>query len=356
MHRTPPPRTIMVFFLLALAASCYDKAPIISSDSCDHVKASCIEVDGKARLLKDHFTGARISFDSIQVFGDSLSDIGRYHGYTRGLVFPETIYWKGRASNGPIWIDYVVGALGIPAYNYAFAGAPTRPPKFPYHFIFPSLQEQIEEYKVYRVSQNTAAGLAVLWIGGNNYIYSGKRTDVVNYTLTDIKASADKIISSGVQGLILVNLPDLSDIQYLPKDFSRDDYRLRLKNFSEEHNQKLPEIVEELKKLHPGKLIHLMDVFAMGKDLHNEREKFGFCEFGQACYRGEFFSLNDKPQDVCVNPDGHWSWDAVHPTTRVHCYYALQFFDSLNQMGMLNAFSKEKALEACMSADRKACP
>jgi outer membrane lipase/esterase len=72
-------------------------------------------------------------FTSLVVFGDSLSDTGNVFTATGGAV-PSAPYFNGRFSNGPVWIDHLAAALGLPAgatpslvggNNYAFGGART---------------------------------------------------------------------------------------------------------------------------------------------------------------------------------------------------------------------------------------
>jgi phospholipase/lecithinase/hemolysin len=43
----------------------------------------------------------------LVVFGDSLSDTGRLRKRAR-IFYPSDAYWQSRASNGPLWIDYLL--------------------------------------------------------------------------------------------------------------------------------------------------------------------------------------------------------------------------------------------------------
>ena len=72
---------------------------------------------------------AASSFDAIYVFGDSYSDVGNIFIATGGAK-PAPPYYKGRFSNGPIWIDHLAGAYGLTVTpslkggtDYAFGGA-----------------------------------------------------------------------------------------------------------------------------------------------------------------------------------------------------------------------------------------
>jgi thermolabile hemolysin len=70
--------------------------------------------------------GRRTPFTAIYVFGDSWSDTGRADALLDFPAPPVTPYLNGRASNGPLWIEYLSPALGLryePENNYAWAGA-----------------------------------------------------------------------------------------------------------------------------------------------------------------------------------------------------------------------------------------
>jgi phospholipase/lecithinase/hemolysin len=62
------------------------------------------------------------------VFGDSLSDIGNLFEKTAGLVPSSSRYFEGRFSNGPLAVEILAEALGLPSSrstNFAIGGART---------------------------------------------------------------------------------------------------------------------------------------------------------------------------------------------------------------------------------------
>ena len=68
----------------------------------------------------------------LVAFGDSLSDDGNVYQLTQGypnnplLPFPSDQYYVGgRQSNGPVAVEYLSSALGVPLHNFAQAGATT---------------------------------------------------------------------------------------------------------------------------------------------------------------------------------------------------------------------------------------
>src|ERR1700751_2615864 len=74
------------------------------------------------------------SFDAIYVFGDSYSDVGNISIATGGAI-PGPLYYNGRFSNGPIWVDHIAGIYGLTltpslagGTDYAVGGAEVTAP------------------------------------------------------------------------------------------------------------------------------------------------------------------------------------------------------------------------------------
>ncbi|MGQ9687111.1 MAG: SGNH/GDSL hydrolase family protein, partial [Thiobacillaceae bacterium] len=65
-------------------------------------------------------TGAGAAYLSLYAFGDSLSDSGNMHNVVYALTggaveVPPPPYWQGRASNGPVAVEYLAARLGLTA-------------------------------------------------------------------------------------------------------------------------------------------------------------------------------------------------------------------------------------------------
>src|SRR4051812_32049883 len=81
-------------------------------------------------------TSVSASAMPIVAFGDSLSDTGNDIIFTAGIIPPPAFYFKGRFSNGPVWLDQLGAELGSsvnPAlnggrkYSYCSARVPNSP-------------------------------------------------------------------------------------------------------------------------------------------------------------------------------------------------------------------------------------
>src|SRR3569832_674500 len=66
------------------------------------------------------------SINELYVFGDSLSDMGTVFRMTGGMYPPNPTYYKGRYSNGRVWVEYLADRLKLPSdrvTNFAYGGA-----------------------------------------------------------------------------------------------------------------------------------------------------------------------------------------------------------------------------------------
>ena len=67
---------------------------------------------------------ARAGLTQIVAFGDSLIDTGNVFAATGQ---PPAPYYDGRFSNGPVWVEYLAGRLGIAARRPASPAGRTTP-------------------------------------------------------------------------------------------------------------------------------------------------------------------------------------------------------------------------------------
>src|ERR1700756_1299738 len=95
---------------------------------------------------------AASSFDAIYVFGDSYSDVGNISIATGGAI-PGPLYYNGRFSNGPIWVDHLAGTYGLTltpslagGTDYAFGGAEVTAAVPEGSLSIPSVPEQVALY------------------------------------------------------------------------------------------------------------------------------------------------------------------------------------------------------------------
>ncbi|KAJ9075883.1 hypothetical protein DSO57_1031478 [Entomophthora muscae] len=69
-------------------------------------------------------------YKAIYAFGDSISDNGNLYELMGHKTPNDKMYYKGRFSNGPVWIEYVAEAMNATLQNMAYASATTDNDKF----------------------------------------------------------------------------------------------------------------------------------------------------------------------------------------------------------------------------------
>jgi len=118
--------------------------------------------------------------DKIIMFGDSLSDTGNIFSLTSKAhkIFPSipvipkaSVYYEGRFSNGPVWIDDLALAMNVPQENYAYGGAWAEPLLDSQLSVPFGLGMQVSYYLVMSVTDfHKRDHLYIIWAGGNDYV------------------------------------------------------------------------------------------------------------------------------------------------------------------------------------------
>jgi phospholipase/lecithinase/hemolysin len=252
------------------------------------------------------------SFDQIYVFGDSLSDVGNVSDTTRGDVPPSPPYFRGRYSNGPVWVEYLASKLRLtsnPDTNFAFGGSTTGDSRG----TPPGLLAQIKSFKAANSSANPNA-LYIIWAGANDYL--GGATDSTA-PINNLAMAVKSISVVGAKNIVVVNLPDLGKLP-ATRTSQRSDF---LNNLTQEHNSGLATALNDLRQeLSSDINITYLDVNSRFNQVINEPEKFGFTNVTNPCLSNV---------SVCNNPNQYLFWDDIHPTTATHKLFVELAFSAL---------------------------
>lgn len=309
---------------------------------------------------------------NIVFFGDSLSDNGNLYAITGIPKSPP--YYQGRFSNGPTWAEDFANDFYKKYYsdsqNFAYGGATTifHKPNGDNSATPILLEEEIKAYLLKNRNEDKKNTLFVFWIGANDYLNEPTldteqlTTDVVN----KIKSSIDSLIEKGGQYFLIANLPDLSKTPYSNDNHNQD----KLKSYTEAHNKKLAEMINDLAKKDAAVKFYQLDVYAILNDLtqnpqkYNEKYHMNLTDLTTSCWAGGYtlqtlnlnihdlssstpmIILNNKMdqnslieliqsnpslkvaydiggrfkegETPCANPNEHLFWDSLHPTSIVH--------------------------------------
>ncbi|GCA90502.1 SGNH/GDSL hydrolase family protein [Microcystis aeruginosa] len=262
--------------------------------------------------LLSPFKALAATFDSFQVFGDSLSDPGNLYRLTGNSYPPSPPYANGRFSNGSLWIEYLQQDFGLPnsaALNLAYGGATSgqeNVAELLFEGDFPGLLDEIGAFAANpSLSTFDARDLFVVWAGANDYLF-GFSTDP-DVVVGNIIAAVQTLISPAV-GAKTVIVPNLPDLGKLPSQAGISE----MTDLALEHNQKLATALQVLQNA-PSTAATLipLDIYSLFENTYNDPSRYGLTNVTDAC-------LNTTTGQICANPSAYLFWDSFHPTTVTH--------------------------------------
>jgi outer membrane lipase/esterase len=149
---------------------------------------------------------AAAPFRSMAIFGDSFSDTGNVYAATLGFI-PAPPFFQGRFSNGPVWVDYLAGDLGLsitangsnPAEirgnNFAVGGAKAATAVETPLGTIPSLVDQVNYFLAASLLPLPEDALYVVFAGNNDL------RDAVNPSQGHDAAAQQQIMQSAADAV-----------------------------------------------------------------------------------------------------------------------------------------------------------
>ena len=268
---------------------------------------------------------ANQKIEQIYTFGDSLSDVGNVFNATsqiNNVGDPPPPYFKGRFSNGPVWVEYLAqrlklqpipftippGAFSAPnGINYAFGGSssglnnvtfPTAP--------FPGMLAQVNLFTSGLTANQKQAdpkALYIVWAGANDYLFGGVTNP--QQPVDNISNAVTALAAAGAKNIMVLNLSDLGK---LPGTRSTQ-FSPQLTTLTNAHNLALSRALTSLNRRLPSANIIPVDVNTLVKTFVKFLGVFGFTNVTEACF---------KNNAVCATPNQYLFWDDFHPTTMAH--------------------------------------
>lgn len=277
------------------------------------------------------------TINELVVFGDSLSDTGALLAQSHGIAPNPDGYFAGRFSNGPIWVDYVADALSLSAVSHAYGGAATHgdPGATPRPF-----DAAVDEYLDCVDGDVDGDDVFALWIGHNDYYQGADDTDAV---VDNALAALQRLVDSGARQFLV---PELLPLSGTPRPVQESAGGLDDDTADERvqaHNAALRDGLDQLEQS--------LDVTIARAVPRRMRDRvlaaptlLGLQDTTTACYSGDVYWFTGGQADMCDDPDGVFFWDGVHPSTRVHCAYAIEMLRALREAGLAGAPRDDDAL------------
>ncbi|WP_414444307.1 SGNH/GDSL hydrolase family protein [Burkholderia sp. 22PA0106] len=266
--------------------------------------------------------------NKLIVFGDSLSDTQNMFNGSNWTLPNRTSWHAGRFSNGPVWIDYLAKALGLPMYNWATGGAGVDQ-----YLVVPGIAQQVDSWQQYmdRAPDYRPGNTLFMVFAGAN--------DLVNYGLTSeaaangLRKSLDRLAAAGATNILLVQLPDVSRA---PAVSARSDAS-RMAEQVKDYNRRLVDAATKLREHYGAALrIEVFDTYAAFNDLLNHPDQYGFDDVARSCLNIAHpstiqYMRTQSPRADCHDPSRFVFWDTLHPTTHTHEWIAQRLLPFLQE-------------------------
>lgn len=276
---------------------------------------------------------ASAAYDALYAFGDSLTDTGR-----EGPEPPlDALYYNGRYSNGPLWVEYLSSRLGL-AYNasnnLARSGAQS--------------DDTLGQVTNFVAAGAIDASLFVVWAGGNDFLqtydqywFNDAGWDAqTTSSAANISNAVVSLIGKGAKNILVPNtvdvtkIPSINPLPGLMLSYLRDKVEL--------FNAKTFAALDKIAAAYPGIHIFKADIYNRVDTLLSTASNYGFTDTSNGAIDDP--TLLDKSFD---GPGANYIfWDPIHPTTKAHALvadYFLSFVAPLSpQLGLArstNGFS-----------------
>jgi outer membrane lipase/esterase len=280
----------------------------------------------------------------LYVVGDSLSDQGNASLLTGG-AFPPLPYAQ-RASNGPVAVERLAGALGVSlapseagGTNYAVLGATTglvtiagtSPPVQTENLAAvqygqaalagTSLQSQALALLGAGLVTDPSGSLFFVWGGANDFFLNPSPATVAA-GVGNIVRVVTTLYAGGARHFLVPNLPDLS---MTPSGLALTPaQRAGLQALTLGFNAGLRSGLDSASML-AGITITQFDTFAFFNTMLADPAAFGFTNTTTPCLTGNLAGGGV----VCNDPSAYIFWDSVHPTAAAHRALGDAFADAV---------------------------
>ncbi len=258
------------------------------------------------------------NFSAIYVFGDSYCDVGNIYALTHGAVPASPPYYHGRFSNGPIWVEHVANAMGLPMLpatlggtDYAFGGALVTAPVVTAAGTIPSVPQQVELYLAQHGGKADPKALYVLEGGGNDILGATGGSPVALGTKIAQEIAQEEYFLR-LAGATKFLIPNLLDVGMLPAAAANKAFATKASKAVNSNLNTFLAIDQQLQSV----TIYRLDIFRLFTAVTGDPTHFGFTNITTPC-------LNPLTGSVCADPDHTLFWDTVHPTVFGHSFFAV---------------------------------
>ena len=279
-------------------------------------------------VLTAYGSVAAHAYDKIIVFGDSYNDVGNLTALAKefGIVYPPAPYYPGHFSNGPIWIEDVASDWGLPMLpsstpggtDYAFGGADLLVESTTGGLPTPSVLDEVTEYLAANGGKADPHALYVIEGGGND-ILDATDLNAPKLALEIAKGLHEMETTLREAGARSFLIPDLIDVGQLPAAALHGPAFVK---FATETSVIANDELEgelAIDFVRPGIEMYRLHVFRTFQGVADSATHFGFTDVTSPCVILDGLALVSE----CGDPVHNLWWDAEHPTTFGHAFFAV---------------------------------
>ncbi|MDX1252740.1 MAG: PEP-CTERM sorting domain-containing protein [Gammaproteobacteria bacterium] len=275
-----------------------------------------VRILGLLLLFSSPFASA-LPYNSLYVFGDSLSDNGNAYLLTGGLIPPSPPYAQ-RFSNGPVAVEHLAAAFGIglaPSLaggtNYAVGGAATGTASFIPPLNGTGISTQIGTFTAAPPVFDPARSLFVVW-GGPNDFFLNPTTASIAPAVTNLANAITALAAIGAEHILVPNMPDLGTTPFGLSLGTAGSAGLTALSLG--FNEGLAQMLGTLDTALAADIIPF-DIFSLLAEVRLNSSAYGFSNVSEQCLGNP----------ACTDPDTFLFWDGVHPTARGHAILGARF-------------------------------
>jgi outer membrane lipase/esterase len=255
-------------------------------------------------------------FTAIYVFGDSYCDAGNLFAATG---FPPAPYYVGRFSDGPVFVEHVASAWGLPmtpsnlgGTDYAWGGAfVTADQPLGPNAVIPSVPHQVLAYLNQHGGKADPNALYILEGGGNDIIDAAGVGSPDQLGLQIAAGTANNELLLRRAGARHFLIPNIFNLALVPEGGTYAAFNTAAAAAA---NKYLAQFLQ-LEELFPGVHITHLDTVDLFQSVVNDATHFGFTDVTTACF--------DEVTVPCSDPVHHMFWDHIHPTVFMHSFLAV---------------------------------
>lgn len=292
-------------------------------------------------LLFASWVQADSQYNSMYIFGDSLSDTGNLASVTGNFPPP---YYMNRISNGPLAVDVLAAQLGLNAdaslhligpaigNNYAVAGA------YANGDDIIDLNNQVLMFHANHGYMAPSDALYVILIGGNDIRLARDNPQPATAKTAVIAAAARvrqaimSLAQSGARSFLVINAPNIGlipETSLLADALNQPKLIKRARKLSQLYRVALHAAIGDLAHKHHLQITEF-DLFKFFNKLLRKADRYGFTNATDACFSSETFSFHPEC-NFGLNFDAFVFFDEIHPTARVNAIVGEAFYHAVRK-------------------------